>query len=848
MRNSSAERSANGSSSDSSKTRRAPRRAGAEKTGYINPVARELVDVGIVDAAQAKRLARELADELGETALSRDVAALLRARIDAWIGPLAEARGIRPGEAVVAGRAALLALNGEHTWSDDFLAAEPSRAFQTAFSQALPVACPPDAPLAMPVQSLRRWAPDAPEELRARRRSLASWRRPALILGAALASTGLGGYELSQVMKVGGYSPLEIALLVLFVPNFLWIAVLFWTAVAGLVAMFQRLPVRGLASPRDPSTPLGSRTAVISLTANEDASRIFGGLEAIYESVRATGQLAAFEFFALSGSTRPANWISEEVAWNASRRRLGATGKLFYRHLLTGEARKAGNVADFVQRWGGRYDHFMIMDADSLVTGETLVRLARLMESNPQAGIIQTVPRNVNRNTLFARVQQFAGRLYGPLLAAGLSFWHQGASNYWGHNAMIRTRAFADAAGMPVLPGKLPFGGHILSHDFVEAALMCRSGWGAYLLADVDGSYEESPPSLIDSAQRDRRWCQGNLQHSAVIGAKGLRGLSRLHLLTGIMSYVASPLWFIFIIVGILAALQARFELPVYFLPTETLFPVWPIIDAERAARLFAVTMAVLLVPKLFSLLLLMRDRALRRGFGGLVRAFLGVVVETAYSTLCAPILMLVQSRFVLEVLLGYDSGWKAQVRDDRGIPFQETVRRHSGHMLMGCILGTAAWVVAPALLAWMSPAVAGLVLAAPISYIGARLSWGLAVRRLGLLTIPEETVPPPIVTDASERSASLADQMARTADPLREVLTNNARFMLHAAVVGQGLRDGAVGDSRLAGARHVLAERVRDEDPLVFLDNGQLLSVLGDPKTLLAVRYRLRYPRRARG
>jgi hypothetical protein len=247
MGNSSAKRAANGSSSGSSKTRRAPRPAGAEKTAYINPVARELVDVGIVDAAQAKRLARELADQLGETALSRDVAALLRARIDAWIGPLAEARGVRPGEAVVAGRAALLALNGEHAWSDDFLAAEPSRAFQTAFSQVLPVACPPDAPLAMPVQSLRRWAPDAPEDLRARRRSLASWRRPALILGAALASTGLGGYELSQVMKVGGYSPLEIALLVLFVPNFLWIAVSFWTAVAGLVAMFRRLPVRGLA-------------------------------------------------------------------------------------------------------------------------------------------------------------------------------------------------------------------------------------------------------------------------------------------------------------------------------------------------------------------------------------------------------------------------------------------------------------------------------------------------------------------------------------------------------------------------------------------------------------------------
>jgi membrane glycosyltransferase len=284
-------------------------------------------------------------------------------------------------------------------------------------------------------------------------------------------------------------------------------------------------------------------------------------------------------------------------------------------------------------------------------------------------------------------------------------------------------------------------------------------------------------------------------------------------------------------------------------LPTEkTLFPVWPIVDAERAAWLFGATMAVLLAPKLFGLLLLMRDRALRRGFGGLGRAFLGVLVETVYSGLCAPILMLVQSRFVLEVLFGHDSGWKAQIRDDRGIPFGETLRRHGGHMFVGCVLGTAAWMVAPALLAWMSPAVAGLVFAAPISYIGARLSWGLAARRLGVLTIPEETAAPLIVTSATERFASLADHMAQIADPLREVLTNKTRFMLHAAVVGQGLRDGAAGDPRLAEARHVLAERARDEDPLTFLDNGQLLSVFGDPKTLLAVRRRVHRPRRPRG
>ncbi|MGF1639622.1 MAG: glucans biosynthesis glucosyltransferase MdoH [Rhodospirillales bacterium] len=849
MADSSAIRAPRGAPSARTVARRPTRAADLDAMEVVRAVGRELADIGIVDPALTGRLARDLAAEAGAAPSPRTVAALTRERIDAWVGGLAEAAGIRRPAAIPAGRVALLALNREHPRPDDLLASEPAPGFREAFARALPAACPPDAPLAMPVQPLRSWSPGEPvETLHARRRALAPWPRPALIVGAASASTGLAGWELSRVMAVGGYSALEIALLVLFVPNFLWIAVSLWSALAGLFVLWRRRPPRGLAPIGEASAPLTSRTAVISLTSNEDPARVLGGLAAIYESVKATGHLAAFEFFVLSGSTRPACWIAEEIAWDTVRRRMDATGRLFYRHLLTGESRKAGNVADFVRRWGHRYDHFLILDADSLVTGETLVRLARLMEANPQAGILQTVPRMVNRNTLFARVQQFAGRLYGPLFAAGLSFWHQGASNYWGHNAMIRTRAFAAAAGMPVLPGKLPFGGHILSHDFVEAALMCRAGWGVYLLADAEGSFEESPPSLVDAAQRDRRWCQGNLQHAAVLGGKGLRTLSRLHMLTGIMSYAASLFWLAFIIVGLLAALQARFEVPTYFLDTKTLYPVWPIIDAERAARLFAATMAVLLLPKVLSLLILLRDRALRRGFRGVVRAFLGVLVETIYSALCAPILMLIQSRFVVEVLLGRDSGWKGQIRDDRGIPFREAFRRHRGHMLAGTLLGAAAWLVSPSLLIWMSPAVAGLVLAAPVSYVGARASWGGALRRVGLLTIPEEGAVPPIVVSAEERSAEIAAQMAEIADPVHEVLSDEGRLMLHLAVVGQGAPEAAASAPSSPDIRAVLATPGRGQDPLSALDSAQLLSVLGDPETLLQVRRRRRRGGRRRG
>ena len=185
-------------------------------------------------------------------------------------------------------------------------------------------------------------------------------------------------------------------------------------------------------------------------------------------------------------------------------------------------------------------------------------------------------------------------------------------SNYWGHNAIIRTRAFAECAGLPALSGPRPIGGHILSHDFVEAALMRRGGWAIHMAPALGGSYEESPPSLTEYAARDRRWCQGNLQHMGVLPARGLHWASRLHLLTGIGAYVAAPLWLLFLFVGILISLQAQFIRPEYFPKTFTLYPQWPAQDPVRAAYVFAGTMALLLAPKLIGYLAMLSDRDAR--------------------------------------------------------------------------------------------------------------------------------------------------------------------------------------------------------------------------------------------
>src|SRR5215472_4565501 len=305
-----------------------------------------------------------------------------------------------------------------------------------------------------------------------------------------------------------------------------------------------------------------------------------------------------------------------------------------------------------------------------------------------------TLPVIVNGTTLFARLQQFAGRLYGPSIARGIAWWHGTEGNYWGHNAAIRVAAFASHAGLPTLSGRKPFGGHILSHDFVEAALMRRAGWRIQMVPSLAGSYEETPPTLADYTARDRRWCQGNLQHLGVLPARGLHWVSRLHLLTGIGSYVTAPLWVAILLVGVLISLEAHFVRPEYFPPGFSLFPNWPAQDPVRAAWVFAATMGILLVPKLLAYIATLVRRASRRSFGGAIRTFAGVLTEILISGLIAPVMMVSQSRAVADVLLGRDSGWQAQRRDADALPIGDALRRFAVHTAVGIVLAASAYAV----------------------------------------------------------------------------------------------------------------------------------------------------------
>ena len=295
-----------------------------------------------------------------------------------------------------------------------------------------------------------------------------------------------------------------------------------------------------------------------------------------------------------------------------------------------------------------------------------------------------------------------------------------------------------------------------MSHDFVEAALMRRAGWAIHMVPALPGSYEECPPSLTDLAIRDRRWCQGNLQHAAVLPTRGLHPISRLHLLTGIGSYITAPLWLLFLLCGILIAVQARFVPPNYFPAGRSLFPQWPVIDPVRAMWMFVGTMALLLIPKLLGRFAM--QRADRRGCGGALRLLASLVLETILAGLMAPVVMLTQSLHVVTILFGRDSGWNAQRRDDGSVPFRVTAAQYRWHTVLGLLLAGAAWAVSSSLALWMAPVVLGLALAIPLAAFTARRSAGLAWRHLGLLRIPEEVQPPDVLSRANRLTAGDGD------------------------------------------------------------------------------------------
>ncbi len=604
-----------------------------------------------------------------------------------------------------------------------------------SMDEKLTAPVPPSAPLDMPVQDLSSWTGPTRDVGNPR---AVLWAR-LFVFGASAALTAFGTYKMYEVISPVNVTALQVLFALFFALTFAWIAFSCASAILGFfILLTGRTPKVPLADPEN----MG-RTALLMPVYNEDPERVFSALEGMGHALRRAGASSKFDIFVLSDTRRPEIAEAEELAFARLRRRLAPWVSVYYRRRPENHHRKAGNIADFVKRWGAAYEFMMVLDADSDMRAETMVTLARAMAADPQAGIIQSLPLLHNRWTAFARMTQFAGRVYGPLIAAGLSAWHGRDGNYWGHNAIIRTRAFAEAAGLPELKGRKPFGGHVLSHDFVEAALIRRAGYAVYMLPGLGGSYEETPPSLVDLATRDRRWAQGNLQHMKIVGAKGLHWVSRVHLIQGIMSYLASPLWLMLLLAGLVLSTVARYATPNYFPDHFSLFPAWPVFDPELALRLFAITFIVLYLPKLLALALALKDRELRRGCGGAIGLVKSIAAETLLSMLLSPLMMLIQSRFVFDVFAGRDSGWNAQNRDDQAMPLADCVKRHWVHAAAGVFFAVLAFHISWMSFLWFLPIAAALVLSPLVSWVTGLPRFGRWLWERNVFRIPEEAPPP---------------------------------------------------------------------------------------------------------
>jgi len=583
----------------------------------------------------------------------------------------------------------------------------------------------------------------------------AIWRR-SLFFGLTFLTSLSASALMADILRTNGFTPWEKASLIVFFVLVTWITGAFWTAVAGFIIQLVGRDKLVIHSSEAEGHRLKGRTAVVMPIYNEDTTRVFAGLDVIWTSLKARPEQAAFDLFVLSDTRKPEIGAAEELAWARLVERHHAQGRVFYRRRKENLQRKAGNIADFVRSWGGAYDYAVVLDADSIMSGHSLVTLAQMMDLHPEAGIIQALPTPAGRETLFARLIQFAARLNSLMLASGLAFWQLGEGNYWGHNAILRLREFAAYCDLPRLPGKPPLGGEILSHDFVEAAFMRRAGFKVWLLTDLEGSFEEVPSNVVDFAARDRRWAQGNLQHLGLLPMRGLHWLSRLHLITGVLSYATSPLWLAALLLSSIVVCLDAINGYQYFSPgSYSLFPTWPQYRDSEIVILLAGTLSVLLMPKVLGCTLALVKGKLRRAFGGVRALVSSLIFEQLFSTLLAPSMMLFHTAFVITTLAGHPVTWNAQDRGDRGITFREALSRHKWHVLIGLVWGGVILAIAPRYIWWMSPILLGLLLSVPLTMLTSLSSAGIWARKHRLLLTPEETQPPPELTNLEHLMAT---------------------------------------------------------------------------------------------
>ncbi len=560
-------------------------------------------------------------------------------------------------------------------------------------------------------------------------------RRRALF--AVLVATTMAAVLWLALVAVPPYSAGAIAFLALFTITLPWSVIGFWNATIGFLIMrFCHDPavaVNPMAASIHGDEPVTASTAILMCIRNENPDQVTRNLQPLMDGLVQARVAHLFHVYVLSDTSDPAIVAAETNCIDAFIAKWRNTIPVTYRRREVNTAFKSGNIRDFCDRWGKNHDFAVMLDADSFIPTETVLRLVRIAQENPKLGILQTLVVGLPSVSVFARVFQFGMRLGMRSYTLGATWWQGDCGPYWGHNAIIRLAPFVAHCRMPVLPGNGPLSGHILSHDQVEAALMRSAGYEVRVLP-VDGmSWEENPPTLVEFSRRDLRWCQGNMQYWQLLTLPGLKPVSRFQLAFAIQMYLGSPAWMAMTAIGtVLLALSNT--------PAAQYVPV----KAGAGTLLFAIMMLMTFAPKIATIIDVMLTPAARRSFGGTLAFAANIGVETLFMILLAPLIALTHTIFMTRLFVFRRGGnWSSQTRESHAVPWRLALTKLWPQTVAGCtVLGVVA-MKSPNDFGFALMGTSGLILAAPFAVATASPLMGALFARIGIGRIPEENERP---------------------------------------------------------------------------------------------------------
>jgi membrane glycosyltransferase len=563
--------------------------------------------------------------------------------------------------------------------------------------------------------------------------ALPAWRPLAFFTSVGLTMAGL--ISLAVVaLSPGGFGLVDLVLVVLFAITLPWYVIGFWNGTIGLLIMrFARDPVAAVtpvAGLVRADAPIMTSTAILMCIRNEPPDRVARLLAPMLEGLAARGVGSHFHVYVLSDSDAPEIAAAEDACFAALAQTWRAQVALTYRRRADNAGFKAGNIGDFCERWGKDHDFAIMLDADSIMSVDLMLKLVRIMQIDPRLGILQSLVIGMPSASAFARIFQFGMRLGMRSYTIGSAWWQGDCGPYWGHNAIVRLAPFITHCHLPVLTEGALVKGHVLSHDQIEAVLMRRAGYAVRVLAEEGSSFEQNPPTLTEFIRRDLRWCQGNMQYWHFVRMPGLKPVSRYQLAFAILMFIGSPAWIGMLLVASVAVATAS-------VPAD--FMRW---DAGMA--LLGLVLAMWFAPNIATVIDVLARAQLRHLFGGAVRFIASFALTIVFVILVAPIMWASHTLFLARLLIGRTVGWGAQARDDHAVPWSLAFAHFWPQTLIGlapvCLLA----FTAPSAIPYALLIAGGPLLSIPLAVVTARPALGRALIAAGLDRLPEETAPPP--------------------------------------------------------------------------------------------------------